>query len=647
METNNIKDSVDVMTVLKKSIEATLETYSNVHRGSGHFSQVTSELFEQARKIILKYLNLLPARYTVIFCTSWRSNLLCSQLKPGQYQLLSSSDIGLSLGVTALAVKKRAIKKCMPTETGGGNARLISRRWVVWTKAPGRFEAGTPAITNIIAFARALRISQQYGTEVFKNGVCEKLDVRELLYKDELFQYNGSKLLDKLKDLHIGKWIEVPTTKGKRFFTNLDNAASTPTFRPIWESFWESLQLPVPAKKELIKEVKNISSEFLGAPPDEYDILFTSNTTEGINIVAKSFVNQYRDDVVIINTMLEHNSNELPWRMASAISTVKLQINENGIIDLQELESLLKSIKLINKKGHKRIILVTVSGASNVLGIVNDLNSVSQLVHRYGAYLLVDAAQLAGHRKISVKDDNIDYLVLSGHKMYAPFGSGILVVKKGLPGLHADELEKIRLSGEENAGGIAALGKSMCLLQQIGFDTIIKEERQLTEHLLNRMNRLPGIKIHGISEPDSPFFNMKSGVVVFNHKTILSERIARKLAEQGGIGIRYGCHCSHILIKHILGVKPFLENFQRIIVTLFPNLELPGVARVSLGICNSYYEVDRFADLLSSILEVHHSRGRGWTSMHTNKTGDIAVADIRKQIDEFIQRRTELVYRGV
>ena len=137
---------------------------------------------------------------------------------------------------------------------------------------------------------------------------------------------------------------------------------------------------------------------------------------------------------------------------------------------------------------------------------------------------------------------------------------------------------------------------------------------------------------------------MKSGVVVFNHKTILSERIARKLAEQGGIGIRYGCHCSHILIKHILGVKPFLENFQRIIVTLFPNLELPGVARVSFGIHNSFDQVDRFADELAGILTGDEIGGKDHQVNTTHEPVRHKVTDIRKKLDEFIQNRTKLVY---
>jgi selenocysteine lyase/cysteine desulfurase len=118
---------------------------------------------------------------------------------------------------------------------------------------------------------------------------------------------------------------------------------------------------------------------------------------------------------------------------------------------------------------------------------------ISRIVHQYGARLLVDAAQLVAHRKVEVERFEMDYLVLSAHKVYAPFGCGVLVARKGLLHFSSEEMELIRSSGEENAGGIAALGKSMVLLQRIGMDVIREEEQFLTGRPNNWLYRAESV----------------------------------------------------------------------------------------------------------------------------------------------------------
>ena len=151
----------DPFTELERSVQAALETYANVHRGSGHNSQVTTHLYEQAREIVLEYLGLDKTNYIVLFSTPRRAEKLQAQLKTGSYRVVSSQDIGLPLGIRALAVKRKALPRSVPFQTGGGTARLVSPGWVVWAKAPDNFEAGTPAIINVIAFASALQIIQR------------------------------------------------------------------------------------------------------------------------------------------------------------------------------------------------------------------------------------------------------------------------------------------------------------------------------------------------------------------------------------------------------------------------------------------------------------------------------------------------------
>ena len=230
---------------------------------------------------------------------------------------------------------------------------------------------------------------------------------------------------------------------------------------------------------------------------------------------------------------------------------------------------------------------MAVSGASNVLGTCNDLAEISRIVHRYGARLLVDAAQLVAHRKVEMAGWGIDYLAFSAHKVYAPFGTGVLLARKGLLSFGPAEMELIRSSGEENVGGIAALGKALVLLQRIGLDVIQEEEQALTGRALAGLAQIPGLTIYGVKDPDSPRFARKGGVIAFDLKGILPSRVAKELAERGGIGVRYGCHCAHLLIKRLVGIPPLLERVQGVIVTLLPQVNLPGVVRVSLGIENS------------------------------------------------------------
>ena len=213
------------------------------------------------------------------------------------------------------------------------------------------------------------------------------------------------------------------------------------------------------------------------------------------------------------------------------------------------------------------------SGASNVLGAFNDLAEIGRIAHRYGARLLVDAAQLVAHRKVEMAACGIDYLAFSAHKVYAPFGTGVLLARKGLLAFSPAEMERIHSSGEENAGGIAALGKALVLLQRIGLNVIQEEEQALTGRAMRGLAQVPGLTIYGIRDVDSPRFPQKGGVIAFGLKGMMPNRVARALAERGGIGVRYGCHCAHLLIKRLLGIPPLLQRLQGVIVTLFPRMD--------------------------------------------------------------------------
>ena len=630
------KDKItEAFTELEQGVYAAIETYSNVHRGSGHNSMVSTHLFEQSRDIILEYLGLNRGRYVVIFCTPRRAEALIKQLNPESYQIVSSQDIGLSLGVRALAVKRKALPRGTPFQTGGGTTKLISQGWIIWANAPGKFEAGTPAIVNVIAFAKALLLIRKFRKDIFLDSATEKLTIDEIMYHDELKEYTGKELLDKLRQTLIGRSIRVPTVEGIRPYVNLDNSASTPTFTPIWNAFRQTWSQTVQVQQEIIHEVRSICSGMLGAPLDNYDVIFTSNTTEAINLTSENLSRKLEEStgLVILNTFLEHSSNDLPWRMVPGCSLIRLSVDDEGFVDLNEMETLLSTYNQKGQYGNKRIKLVAVSGASNVLGVCNNIEEISRIVHKYGAQLLVDAAQLIAHRKVDMETSGIDYLAFSAHKVYAPFGCGVLVARKGLLNFSSAELELIQSSGEENAGGIAALGKAFVIIQRIGMDLIQKEEQALTAQTLRKLSQIPGLKIHGIKNPDTPRFVQKLGVIVFELKGMMADKVAKKLAIQSGIGVRYGCHCAHIIIKRLLNISPALEQFQRLIQVLFLKLKLPGLVRVSLGIENSEEDVDRLIHSLNKITK--HSRGSSASKNY--ETLNLTQADVQKQMNDFVR----------
>jgi selenocysteine lyase/cysteine desulfurase len=316
MELNNYSNDTSLplspFSDLENSLYTALETYSNVHRGSGHFSAVTTHLYELARNIVLEYLDLSKSKYCVIFCTPARSEQLIKILEPDSFYCLSSKDIGLPIGVRALAVIKKSLPGGVPFQTGGGTARLVSHDYVVWAGTPDKFEAGTPPIINIIAFAQALKLFRQYGTDIFKSYDLTNLSIQDILYHDEFENLSGTELLAALRLAFIGAGKLVPTKKGIKHFINLDNAASTPTYTPILNVFNKTLRLPPQLQKNIVDEVKLICSRYLGAPHASYDIIFTSNTTEAINIAAENLKLEINSGYqpVVLNTLLEHNSTE-------------------------------------------------------------------------------------------------------------------------------------------------------------------------------------------------------------------------------------------------------------------------------------------------------------------------------------------------
>jgi selenocysteine lyase/cysteine desulfurase len=633
---------------LERGIQKALETYANVHRGSGPNSLVSTALFEQARGIVLNCLGINDVRHVVIFCTPRSAMRLREKIPPGGCRVLSSEEIGLPIGVRALAVERRSLPEGSPIQSGGGTVRIVSPNTVVWAGAPEKFEAGTPAIVNVIAFAKALQIMRTFGSGVFRTEGESTLTAAEIMHDDEVSSCTGLELLLKLRKTVVGQDALVPTAEGARPGTNLDNGASTLTFSSIWDVVRRTWKQPKQVRRELTARVKEICSGFLGAPQNEYDVVFTGNATEAINLVAQSLGNsEMCGQTVVLNTLLEHNSDELPWRSIPGATLLRVPVDEEGFVDLRRLEELLREYNEEEAHGKQRIRLVAVGGASNVLGTCNDVQEISRIAHLYGAHILVDAAQLVAHRQIEMTSSGIDYLAFSAHKMYAPFGSGGLVVRKGLLDLDPVELAAIRESGEENTVGVAALGKAMLLLRRIGLGVIEEEERTLTLRAINGLSQIPGVTVYGVKDPMSPRFRRRIGIISFGLQNVPHNLVAKELAERGGIGVRTGCFCAHLLVKRLLKIHPLRARAADLALVLFPRLTsliLPGLVRISLGLENDENDVDHLIRTLSIIALFPRTAADRLCAWAHNATPFLGHTETQARMSEFGEAVMRTVY---
>jgi len=433
--------------------------------------------------------------------------------------------------------------------------------------------------------------------------------------------------LKKLARQVIGVGEEVVLLDGsKRRYINFDNAASTPALLPVQKKIGEFLKwysnvhrgtgFKSQLSSWVFEEARRIIADFVHA--DEYCcVIFCKNTTEAINKLSSRFYCPAidKEKPIVLTTIMEHHSNELPWRKVAQV--IHIELNPDGTININDFYEKLK-------KYEGKIQLVAISGASNVTGYINPIHECARKVHEAGTQIAVDAAQLAPHRPIDIKPkqdpEHIDYLSFSAHKMYAPYGIGVLVGDKsafqfGTPddvgGGTADivDLESAYwkdLPEREEAGtpdiiGVVALAQVIRLLQAVGFDQIIKHETKLTIYALKRLNEFPEIIIYGDHNPKNA--HNRLGVIAFNIKGMSHALVSAILSYEGGIGVRNGCFCAHPYVKCLLGVKPEdAKKIEKMIIDR-DRSEVPGAVRISFSIYNTKEEIDHFIGILQKIIK--------------------------------------------
>lgn len=424
-----------------------------------------------------------------------------------------------------------------------------------------------------------------------------------------------------LRMLVEGADVKVPIIGGNLInYVNFDNAASTPPFKKALDTmvefsqYYSNIHRGSGFKSEIsttiYEDAKKIIIDFIGGNTEENHIIFTKNSTEAINKIGHCM--QFEPGDIIISTGMEHHSNDLPWRKRAQVMYV--EVFDNGELDLDHYTYLLN-------KYNSKVKLVAVTAASNVTGYINPIYKMARMAHRYGIKILIDASQIMAHRKICMKPDwdeeHLDFIAFSGHKMYAPFGIGVLVGPKAFfdsiePDMLGGGTIKAVLSdtvyladsperheaGTPNIFGAIGLASAIKVFESIGIDEISRHENELLHHLLSGLMRLENAKIFGCIDSNP---TKRLGTISFNLLNMSHSLVAAILSYEYGVGVRNGCFCAHPYVLRLLNIEKQRQSefIQQILDG--NKSQVPGMVRVSLGLYNSINEVDMLLFALENI----------------------------------------------
>lgn len=326
---------------------------------------------------------------------------------------------------------------------------------------------------------------------------------------------------------------------------------------------------------EAHEDARRTVQKFINAE-HAHEIIFTRGTTESINLVASSFVDQFmqKDDEVIISTM-EHHSNIVPWQLQAEKKGIKLRvvnINEKGELDMEHFKS------LINEKTK----LVSIMHVSNVLGTINPVKEIIDIAHSADVPVLIDGAQSIPHLGVDVQALGADFYVFSAHKIYGPTGMGVLYGKEKwldkMPPYHGggemiatvsfekttfNELPFKFEAGTPDYIGSTAFAEALNYVSAIGMDNIAAYEDELLHYAMERMKAIENIRFFGTAENKSGVISFLVGDIHHYDMGMLLDRL--------GIAVRTGHHCAQPLMHH-MGIE--------------------GTVRASFGIYNTKEEID-------------------------------------------------------
>jgi len=347
-----------------------------------------------------------------------------------------------------------------------------------------------------------------------------------------------------------------------------------------------------------VEEAQNIIKKFINSRK-ETSLLYTYNTSGAIN----SFVRllNLKNTDIIITSSIEHTSNNLPYSYNSKAKIIYADTFIDGSIDLLDLER-----KAIKYSTHLK--LITITGASNITGYIPDIKRIANIAHKNNAILFVDAAQLAPHRKIDMKKSNIDALAFSAHKVYSPFGLGVLALSKSIldrspvdpGGGSIDMISNNEIvwapvpdrhqTGTWNVTGIVALGASCKQIMKTGWGEIIKNERELIKYAVKELKKVPNLISY--IELEKYINEDRIGTFVFNlpgyHHSLLSSILDKEYK----IETRAGTICNHKLVRQWFNINDKEQSKIEKEIREGNRLASYGIVRASLGIQNTKKDIN-------------------------------------------------------
>ena len=324
-------------------------------------------------------------------------------------------------------------------------------------------------------------------------------------------------------------------------------------------------------------------AKFINARNRE-EIIFSKNATESLNLIAYSYGldNLKKDDEVVLSIM-EHHSNLVPWQYVTKKTNSKLKfmyINKDYELSKEEIES-----KITDKTK-----VVGITHVSNVLGTINNVKKIIKYAHKKGAVVIVDASQSIPHMKIDVQDLDADFLVFSGHKMFAPLGIGVLYGKKELLNkmtpflMGGDMIEYVYEqnttfaplpnkfeAGTQNVEGVIGLGSAIDYIEKIGYKEIQNVEEAITKYAVNELSKLDFLELY-----ITPHLENHSTVISFNIKGVHPHDVA-SILDSNGVCVRSGNHCAQPLLRY---------------------LGMDSTCRASFSIYNTKEDVDNLVEAL-------------------------------------------------
>jgi cysteine desulfurase/selenocysteine lyase len=328
-------------------------------------------------------------------------------------------------------------------------------------------------------------------------------------------------------------------------------------------------------------------SSFLNSPSTD-QIIFTSGTTAGINLVAQTFgrANVGKGDQIIVSN-LEHHSNIVPWQMIAEEKGAEIKVipvSDAGVLDIEAFKALL----------NPKVKLVAVNHVSNAIGTINPIDEIISLAHKVGAKVLIDGAQSVAHLAVDVQALDMDFFVFSAHKLFGPTGVGVLYGKRELlesmppyqgggemikevsfAGTTYNELPYKFEAGTPNIADVIAFGAALDYVQAIPSEALAAQEEALLAYATQKLQAIPGLRIVGTA-PE------KIAVISFVIDGVHPQDIG-VLLDKFGIAIRTGHHCA----------QPLMQRY-----------ELVGTCRASFSFYNTFEEIDRFVLCLEKTLQM-------------------------------------------